>query len=79
MATSSQNLIGYGPCRSRLYFNGDGDTFPMWETRFINYLYTLDKEIHDEILPRIAATQESNEAREKHRRGYNCLCNLVSP
>ena len=57
MATFSQTLTGYGPSssRSRLYFNGDGDTFPMWEPCFINYLYTLDKEIHDAILPQTAA------------------------
>ena len=77
MATSPQTLTGYGPSRSRLYFTGDGDTFPMWETRFINYLYTLDKEIHDAILPRTADTQEGTEAREKNRRAYAELVQVL--
>ena len=68
---------GYGPSRSRLYFDGDSDTFPMWETRFINYLYMLDKEIHDAILPRTAATQEIDEVREKNRRVYAELVQVL--
>ena len=77
MATSPQTLTGYGPSRSRLYFNGDGDTFPLWETRFSNYLYTLNKEIHNAILPRTAGTQESTEAGEKNRRAYAELVQVL--
>ena len=78
MDTSSQPSTGYGPSRSRLYFNGDCDTFSTWETRFINYLYTLDKEIHGAILARITATQESDEAREKNCKAYVELVQVLN-
>ena len=77
MATSPQALTSYGSSRSRLYFNRDGDTFPIWETHFINYLFTFYKEIHDTILPRTAAMQQSTEAREKNRIAYAELVQVL--
>ena len=66
-----------GPSRPRLYFNRDGDTFAMWKTHFINYIDMLNKEIHDAILPRTAATQKSDEAREKNRKAYTELVQVL--
>ena len=69
-------LTGYGP-RSRLHFNGDSDTFPIWETRFTNYLYTLDKGVHDAILPNSEPIQGDDAATEKNRRAYAELVQVL--
>ena len=39
---STTNSPGYGPSGQRniLYFDGNPVSYPIWETRFLNYLYT---------------------------------------
>ena len=69
-------LTCYGP-RSMLHFNGDSDTFPLWETRFTNFLYTLDKGVHDAILPNSEPIQDDDEATEKNRRAYAELVQVL--
>ena len=69
-------LTCYGP-RFRLHVNGNSDTFPIWETRFTNYLYTLDKGVHDAILPNSEPIQDDDEATEKNRRTYTELVHVL--
>ena len=53
---STKPIKGYGPSatsRSRLYFSGQADDFKIWEIRFVNYLYTLDKGVYKAFLPHV--------------------------
>eukprot|EP00794_Sanderia_malayensis_P020929 gene20929-22983_t len=59
--------------RSRIYINGEAESFSIWETRFTNYLYTLDKGIHDAI----TAEEEGDNFEEYNRRAYAELVQVL--
>ena len=67
MSLQSIHSTGYGP--RRLYFNGDPNSYTIWETRFVNYLYTLDKGVHKAILPG-GEEDDDRDFDEKNRRAY---------
>ena len=52
---STTHSPGYGPSGQRniLYFDGNPVSYPIWETRFLNYLYTWDNKLHKAISPKI--------------------------
>ena len=72
MASTPLIATGYGP-RNRLYFNGDPESFPIWETRFINHLYTVDKQVHDAI----AGEYEGDDFNVHNRRAYAELVQVL--
>eukprot|EP00794_Sanderia_malayensis_P017214 gene17214-18935_t len=72
MTSSSRFSTGYGP-RSRIYFNGEAESFSIWKTRFTNYLYTLDKGIHDAI----AGEEEGDDFEEYNRQAYAELVQVL--
>ena len=65
MISGHQILTGYGP-RARISFNGDPEYFPIWETRFINYLYMVDKGVYNAI----TGDDDDDDYEEKNRRAY---------
>ena len=65
MASLALISTGYGP-RTRLYFSGDPESFPIWEPRFVNHLYTVDKKVYDAI----TGENEGDDFAESNRRGY---------
>ena len=56
---------GYGP--SRRLFTGKQETYKLWETRFLNYLYTLDK---DGSIHKAITTTTGNPDKGPDRRAY---------
>ena len=74
MATSDRQgfLTGYGP-RSRICFNGDAESFQIWETRFTNYLYTIDKGLYEAI----TGNQEGEHFADNNRRAYAELVQVL--
>ena len=74
MATSKRQnfLTGYGP-RSRIYFNGDTESFQTWETRITNYLYTIDKALYEAI----AGNEEGEHFADNNRRAYTELVKVL--
>ena len=73
MAYNSPNSIGYGP-RSRIYFDGNAESFQVWETRFTNYLYTIDKGLYEAI---IGDDEEGEHFAENNRRVYAELVQVI--
>ena len=65
---------GYGP-RTRLYFDGRSEQYTIWETRFINYLYTLDKGVHKAILPQ--GDDEDDDFDSKNKWAYAELVQVL--
>jgi len=74
--THNHNSTGYGP-RSRLYFNGEMNTYNIWETRFTNYLYTLDATLLKAILPKVSETADDGDFADKNRRAYAELTQVL--
>ena len=72
MTSTSTILSGYGP-RTRIYFNGDPESFTVWETRFTNYLYTVDKGVYDAI----TGNEEGDDFAEKNRKAYAELVQVL--
>ena len=72
MASSLLIATGYGP-RNRLYFKGDPELFPIWETSFINYLYTVNKQVHDAI----TGENEGDDFNVHNRRAYAELVQVL--
>ena len=73
MAYNSPNSIGYGP-RSRIYFDGNAESFQVWETRFTNYLYTIDRGLYEAI---IGDDEEGEHFAENNRRVYAELVQVI--
>jgi hypothetical protein len=75
----ANHATGYGPShsRSRLYFTGDANTFKIWETRFVNYIYTLDKGVHKALLPKVQGTDDDDDYADKNRRAYAELVQVL--
>ena len=74
MATSS---TGYGPsARSRLYFDGNQQSYTIWETRFINYLYTQDRAVYKAILPK-GDDDDDSDFPTKNRTAYAELVQVL--
>ena len=67
---------GYGP-RARLYFDGRPESFPLWETRFISYLYTLDKGLQKAILPPTEGVDEDDDFATKNKWAYAQLVQVL--
>ena len=42
---TQSSSTGYGP-RSRIFFEGNQESYQIWETGFTNYLYAVDIELH---------------------------------
>ena len=75
----TNNPTGYGPShgRSRLYFTGNSEDFKIWETRFTNYIYTLDRGVYKALLPPAASEREDEDFTEKNRRAYAELVQVL--
>jgi transposase InsO family protein len=73
---ASAPLTGYGP-RARLIFNGDIATYNIWETRFINYLYTVDEKLVKAIEPRADGVTDDKDFDKKNRRAYAELTQVL--
>ena len=70
---STNPVTGYGhsaTSRSRLYFSGQADDFKIWETRFLNYIYTLDKGVYKALLPSVEVVADGEDYPDKNRRAY---------
>jgi len=67
---------GYRP-RSRLYFDGKSETYPNWEIRFINSLYTLDKGVHKAILQLVTGVDYDDDFDAKNKRAYAELVQVL--
>ena len=75
MSRLVQHSTGYGPSpRTRLYFDGQSASYPIWETRFINYLYTLDKGVHKAILP---SDEDDDDFANKNKWAYAELVQVL--
>ena len=72
MASPALISTGYGP-RRLLYFNGDPESFPIWETRLVNHLYTVDKKVQDAI----TGENEGDDFAESNRRAYAELAQVL--
>ena len=79
MASSHPSSSGYGPSsvRNRLYFSGNTTDFKIWETRFTNYIYTLDKGVHKALLPPKTGETDDEDFEDKNRRAYAELVQLL--
>ena len=76
----NNHATGYGPSatsRSRLYFSGQAEDFKIWETRFINYIYTLDKGVYKAILPSEEGVADDEDYSDKNRRAYAELVQVL--
>ena len=77
----STNLIaGYGPSgssRSRPYFTGQADNFEIWEARFVNYVYTLDRGVYRILLPNTEGIASNEDDQDKNRRTYTELVQVL--
>jgi len=80
MAAAARELsflsTGYGP-RARLYFDGKPETFPTWEIRFTNCLYTLDKGIHKAIVQPVTGVDDDDDFVVKNKRAYAELVQVL--
>ena len=77
---TNNHATGYGPSatsRSRLYFSGQADDFKIWETRFINYIYTLDKGVYKAILPSEEGVANDEDYSDKNRCAYAELVQVL--
>ena len=72
MTYNSQPSTSYEP-RSRIYLNGDAESFQVWETRFTNYLYTVDIGLYEAI----TGNEEGEHFAEKNRRAYAELVQVL--
>ena len=73
MAYNSPNSIGYEP-RSRIYIDRNAESFQVWETRFANYLYTIDKGLYEGI---VGDDEEGEHFAENNRRVYAELVKVI--
>ena len=53
----NEKRTGYGP-RYRLYFDGDGDKYELWEVKFLGYLRTL--KLHDVVTATATPTEAAD-------------------
>lgn len=67
---------GYGP-RSRILFDGTAESFTIWETRFTNYIYTLDKTIYKALLPKVTGVDDDADFNDKNRSAYAELVQVI--
>ena len=70
---------GYGPSvgKHKLYFSGNQEDFKIWETRFINYIYTLDKAVCTALLPQEPGKADPTEHPTYNRRKYAVLVQVL--
>jgi len=73
---SAHSSTGYGP-RSRIQYDGNSESYKIWETRFINYLYTLDTAVHKAILPLPSGKTDDTDFDTKNRRAYAELVQVL--
>ena len=76
-ATSS---TGYGPSEKsnrKLQFNGYMETYKLWETRFLNYLYAMDPTLYKAIMPPVSGEGSDPDFESKNRRAYAELVQLL--
>ena len=77
----STPATGYGPSgyqrQQRLYFDGDPNSFQIWETRFLAYLYTLDETVHTAISPKEEGKNDAADFPKKNRRAYAELVQVL--
>ena len=72
-ASSSSGSSGYGPRRfQRLCFDGEEQSYELWEEKFLGYLRTLDlkRTITSESLTSEAGEDEVEEDRQKNEKAY---------
>ena len=69
------NSTGYGPRRA--IFTGDIATYNIWETRFINYLYTLDENLVTAIEPKVDGNDDHEQFPKHNRRAYAELTQVL--
>lgn len=62
---SNNNSTGYGP-RGRLYYSGNSTDYPIWETRFLSYLYTQNQDVYTAILPKGVADDHKDFVQHNH-------------
>ncbi len=72
MSSAQPFLTGYGP-RARITFNGESESFQIWETRFTNFLNTLDKGVYNAM----TGGKEGKDSEEKNRRAYAKLVQVL--
>ena len=76
MSTANTQSTGYGP-RNRLCFDGSSESYPIWETRFLNYIYTLDTGVYKAILPAETGVAEDEDYAAKNRWAYAELVQVL--
>jgi len=76
MAAGYHLATGYGP-RTHLYFDGKTESFPTWEIRFTNYLYTVDKGVHKAILQPVTGVDDDDDFKTKNKRAYAELVQVL--
>ena len=72
-ASSSSGSSGYGPSRfQRLCFDGEEQSYELWEAKVLGYLWTLDlkRTITSEPLTSEAGEDEVEEDRQKNEKAY---------
>jgi hypothetical protein len=78
MAAASSISTGYGPsARTRLYFDGKQESYPIWETRFTNFLFTVDKGVHKALLPPVDGVGDDADFNAKNRWAYAELVQVL--
>ena len=73
---SINTSTGYGP-RNRLFYSGNPTDYQMWETRFTNYLYTLDIKLYKAALPKEDSVQDEEDFHISNRRTYAELVQVL--
>ena len=75
---ASSSLSGYGPSNKRLlYFDGLSDSYLLWETRFLSYLYTIEKSLQKAILPLKAGEADDEDFEEKNKWAFAELVQYI--
>jgi hypothetical protein len=65
----NKHPTGYGP-RTRILFDGNPQTYRLWETKFLSYLYTLHKRVRKAIEPLPPGTSDDKDFQEKNKIAY---------
>jgi hypothetical protein len=75
---ASNHATGYGP-RTRLIFTGNMSTYMhnIWETRFINYLYTLNSNLVKATEPKEDGVDDIADFDTSNRRAYAELTQVL--
>ncbi|XP_067930528.1 uncharacterized protein [Watersipora subatra] len=73
---SINTSTGYGP-RNHLFYSSNPTDYQMWETRFTNYLYTLDIKLYKAALPKEDSVQDEEDFHISNRRTYAELVQVL--